>query len=456
MSSDQQLRRGLRNRHIQLIALGGAIGSGLFYGSADSVRAAGPSVLLSYLAGGVIIFFIMRALGEMSVYRPSPGGFSAYAHDWWGDLPGFISGWNYWINYTLVSMAELTVVGIYINYWFPDIPRWATATVVLLLVTAVNVAHVKAYGEFEFWFAIIKVAAIVAMIALGLWVILVGTKTTPATGISNIWNNGGLFPNGAGGMLSGIIVAMFAFGGTELISIAAGEAENPAKSIPRATNQVAWRILVFYVGALAVTLAVVPWSTITGDASPFVQIFDLVGVPGAASILNLVVLTAAISAHNSILYGNGRILYTLAQQGNAPKVFSTVNSAGSPWIAVLACSAVAAIGVVIIWLLPSQAFTSIMAVATIATVINWTMITITQMYFRRRLSDADRASLAFRMPIAGVASWVILAFMAMMVVVMAILPSYRIAVIVGPVWVGVLVLAWWLSRRARASHSSSS
>lgn len=452
MTPEHKLQRGLRNRHIQLIALGGAIGSGLFYGSAESVLAAGPSVLLSYLAGGVIIFFILRALSEMSVHHPTSGGFSTYAHNWWGKLPGFISGWNYWMNYTLVSMAELTVVGIYINYWLPDVPRWVSAAVVLVGVTAVNLAHVKAYGEFEFWFAMIKVVAILAMIVLGLWVILVGTATTPATGIHNIWSNGGLFPHGAGGLLAGVIVAMFAFGGTELISIAAGEAEDPARSIPQATNQVAWRILVFYVGALGVTLAVVPWTRITGEASPFVQIFDIVGVPGAASVLNLVVLTAAISAHNSMLYANGRILYSLAQQGQAPQVFTTVSKSGSPWAAVLFSSAVTTIGVLIIWLLPAGAFTYIMSVATIATVINWIMITITQMLFRRRLSKTQREALKFKMPAWPLFNWIILAFMAMMIVVMAVLPSYRIAVIFGPVWLGVLVASWWLTQRARPAE----
>lgn len=447
--SDQQLRRGLRDRHIQLIALGGAIGSGLFYGSADSVGTAGPAVILSYLVGGFIIYFIMRALGEMSVYRPSSGAFSEYAHTWWGDLPGFISGWNYWFNYIFVSMAELTVVGIYVNYWFPDVPRWVTAAAVLILITAVNLAHVRAYGEFEFWFAIIKVVAVIAMIILGIWVMVVGTTTTPATGIANIWADGGFFPKGAGGMLAGIIVVMFSFGGTELIGITAGEAEEPKKSIPRAINRVVSRILIFYVGALVVTLAIVPWTTITGDSSPFVQIFDTVGIPGAASILNLVVLTAAISAYNSGLYANGRMLHALARQGNAPRILATVNKAGVPWVGVLVSSAITAIAVIIVGLLPAEAFGYVMSIAMIAAVINWTMITITQMLFRRRLSDADRASLTFRMPLWPVFNWVVLAFMVLMVGVMIALPPYRIAAAAGPVWLAVLTLGWWLSRRRR-------
>ena len=300
-------RRDLSPARTLTPRLVGAIGTGLFYGAADSISAAGPAIVISYLVGGAVIYLIMRALGEMSVHHPTSGAFSEYAHRWWGDLPGFISGWNYWFNYIFVSMAELSVVGIYVNYWFPAVPRWLSAAVLLVIVTTVNLLHVRAYGEVEFWFAIIKVVAIVAMIILGLWIILLGSPPTPATGFSNMWRNGGFMPYGVTGMLAGIIIVMFSFGGTELIGITAGEAEDPQCSIPKAINRVVGRILIFYVGALVVMLAIVPWTKIDGTASPFVQIFDLVGIPGAAAILNLVVLTAAMSAYNSGLYANGRL-----------------------------------------------------------------------------------------------------------------------------------------------------
>lgn len=444
---DQQLHRSLRNRHIQLIALGGAIGTGLFYGAADSIAAAGPAVIVSYLIGGVVIYLIMRALGEMSVHNPTSGAFSEYAHQWWGDLPGFISGWNYWFNYIFVSMAELSVVGIYINYWFPVVPRWVSAAVLLAIVTTVNLLHVRAYGEVEFWFAIIKVVAIIAMIVLGLWIIFFGTGSTPATGIGNLWRNGGFLPHGVTGMLAGIIVVMFSFGGTELIGITAGEAEDPQRSIPRAINRVVGRILLFYVGALIVMVAIVPWTKIDGNASPFVQIFDLVGIPGAAAILNLVVLTAAISAYNSGLYANGRMLHALAHQGDAPAFLGKVNKAGSPWAGVLLSSAVTAIAVVVVGLLPEQAFVYIMSIAMIAAIINWATIIITQMLFRRRLDSESRSELRFTMPGAPVTNWIVLAFLVLMVVVMTTMPPYRIAVAIGPIWLAVLGLGWQLSRR---------
>ncbi len=233
------LVRGLKNRHIQMIALGGAIGTGLFYGSGAAIGMAGPSITLGYVFGGAIIFLIMRALGEMSWHTPVSGAFSHYAYKNWGPFAGFFSGWNYWFNFVAVSMAELTVVGIYVNYWMPDVPTWVSAAVFLVLVTAVNLVNVKAYGEFEFWFAIIKVVAIMAMIGLGAAIVMFGLGNNGnATGISNLWAHGGYFPNGVMGMVTALVLVMFSFGGVELIGITAGEVENPpARTSPRRSTR---------------------------------------------------------------------------------------------------------------------------------------------------------------------------------------------------------------------------
>ncbi|WP_130866654.1 amino acid permease [Acidipropionibacterium timonense] len=452
------MRRGLHNRHIQLIALGGAIGTGLFYGAADSIGAAGPAVALCYLVGGAIIYLIMRALGEMSTHRPTSGAFSEYAHDYWGELPGFVSGWNYWFNYVAVSMAELSVVGIYVNYWFPSVPSWVSAAVLLVAVTAINLLHVRAYGEFEFWFAIVKVVAIVAMVLLGLWIIVFGAGGHAATGISNLWNDGGFAPHGLAGLAIGFVVVMFSFGGVELVGITAGEATDPRRTIPRAINQVVHRILLFYVCAVLVIVAIVPWRTIDGNSSPFVQIFDRVGVPGAATILNIVVLTAAVSAYNSGLYSNGRMLHSLAHQGNAPAILGRVSRHGAPWVAILVSSAMTLIAVVLVAVLPKQAFGYIMSIALVAGIINWSMIVITQMKFRRRADAATLASLTFRMPGAPVTNWIVLAALAATVVIMATSPTYRIAVIIGPIWVALLIAAHTLAKRAghRRAHTGQS
>ena len=297
MNDSSEMKRGLKNRHLQMIALGGAIGTGLFYGSASTIALAGPAVMLSYLIGGVVIFFIMRMLGEMAVDEPVSGSFSYYATKYWGKFPGFLSGWNYWFNYVLVSMAELTAVGIYMQFWYPDMPQWIAALVCLVVITVVNLINVRLYGEFEFWMALVKISAIVLMIVLGLC-LLFGSGQPFPDNISNIWQNGGFMPNGWWGLALSITVVMFSFGGIELIGITAGEAENPDHTIPKAINQVIWRILIFYVGTMAVLMALWPWNKVGMEASPFVQIFSNVGVPAAAHILNFVVLTAAVSVYN--------------------------------------------------------------------------------------------------------------------------------------------------------------
>ena len=291
------LRKSLKNRHIQLIALGGAIGTGLFYGSSESISLAGPAILLAYLIGGIAIFMIVRALSEMSVEDPKAGAFSYYATRYWSKRAGFVSGWNYWFNYILVSMVELSVVGSFVNYWFPNIPQWASAAFFLVVITAANLMGVSKFGEIEFWFAIIKIVAVLAMIVGGLAVIAFNLPTD--SGVRASFANwfaldGGFLPNGVmqrnadgtwTGLLMALVVVMFSFGGTELIGVTAGETEDPRTTIPKATNGVIWRILVFYIVALGVIMAVVPWNMIDGASSPFVQIFDSIGVHVAAGIL---------------------------------------------------------------------------------------------------------------------------------------------------------------------------
>jgi len=481
-ASASALKRGLKNRHIQMIAMGGAIGTGLFYGSADTIAIAGPAVLVTYLIGGAVIFLIMRALGEMSVDRPDTGAFSSYAYRNWSPRAGFLSGWNYWFNYITVSMVELVVVGGYVNYWFPDVPKWLTAAFFLVVVTALNLVSVKAFGEFEFWFALIKIVAVIGMIVVGtalvvlpLFGVAIGSPAPspspdavsgaagsvgatgalpdlPPPSFAHLVDQpGGFFPFGVLGVLLAQPIVMFSFGGTELIGITAGETEDPKRTIPKAINQVVYRILLFYVCALAVIMAVVPWNRLDGGSSPFVQIFGSAGLPGAAHALNLVVLAAAISVYNSGLYSNGRMLYSLAQQANAPRYLRRVSRSGVPVAGVLTSSAVTAIAVVIVLVLPEAAFLLLISVATIAAIVNWSMIMITQLKFRRRIGDAGAASLAFKLPGGRVSSFVVLAFLALVVVLMAVTPSYQTAVIVGPVWVGVVLLAYEATRRRRGS-----
>ncbi|WP_205647305.1 MULTISPECIES: amino acid permease [unclassified Actinobaculum] len=449
-SAEPALRRALSNRHIQMIALGGAIGTGLFYGSADAITLAGPSILLAYLLGGVTIFFVVRAMGEMSVQSPTSGAFSAYAYRYWSPRAGFISGWNYWFNYVAVSMVELSVVGVYINYWFPTVPRWLTAALVLLIITFVNIVGVRAFGEFEFWFALIKVIAIIGMIVLGIVVIIMGTNPgagLPAPSFSHLWNEGGFFPHGVSGMAKSLAVVMFSFGGIELIGITAGEADDPQRSIPRAINQVVYRILIFYIGALLVIMAVVPWNRIDGKLSPFVQIFDSVGIGVAAHILNLVVLTAALSVYNSALYSNGRMLYSLSWQGNAPRSFRQLSGRGVPLLGVLVSSVVTVGAVILAFAQPDTAFPVLMSTALASALINWAMILITQLKFRQSLTPKEVAQLRFKLPGGRLATAFALTMLGAVAVLMAVLPDHQVAVVVGPVWLLALFLSYEVKTR---------
>ena len=439
------LRRGLGNRHIQFIALGGAIGTGLFYGSSESIGQAGPAVVVCYLVGGAVIFLIMRALGEMSVHRPRPGSFSAYAYEYWSPRAGFVAGWNYWFDYTVVSMAELSVVGEYVQFWAPQVPAWVSSAVFLVVVTAVNLVTVKAYGEVEFWLALVKIVAIGGMIVGGLLLICTGIGGPPI-GVANLWAHGGFAPHGLRGVLLGLVVVMFSFGGVELIGVTAGEAGDPARTIPRAINGIVGRILIFYVGTIAVMVTLHPWDRLGSAGSPLVTIFSSLGIAGAAHILNVVVLTAAVSAFNSFLYANGRMLYSLAQQGNAPDALASTNRHGSPWLGVLVSAACTGTTVLLDYLFPGRAFVYIMAVATISVVITWVLILVTHLKFRARLA-ADGQRSDFPMPGHPVTTWIALAFLAGVVALMALSPSYRIALVVGPIWVALLLVAHELRHR---------
>ncbi|MBE6483167.1 MAG: amino acid permease [Actinomycetaceae bacterium] len=433
-----------------MIALGGAIGTGLFYGSADAISLAGPSILIAYLLGGVTIFLVVRAMGEMSVHSPTSGAFSAYAYRYWSPRAGFISGWNYWFNYVAVSMVELSVVGVYINYWFPSVPRGVTAALVLLIITFVNLVGVRAFGEFEFWFALIKVVAIIGMIVLGIVVVIMGTNPgagLPTPSFAHLWNEGGFFPHGVSGMAKSLTVVMFSFGGIELIGITAGEADDPQRSIPRAINQVVYRILIFYIGALLIIMAVVPWNRIDGEISPFVQIFDSVGIGVAAHILNLVVLTAALSVYNSGLYSNGRMLYSLSWQGNAPRSFRQLSGRGVPLLGVLVSSVVTVGAVILAFAEPDTAFPVLMSTALASALINWAMILITQFKFRQSLTPQEVAHLRFKLPGGRLATVLALGMLGVVAVLMAVLPDSQVAVVVGPIWLLVLFLSYEVKTR---------
>jgi len=446
---DGTLQRGLKNRHIQLIALGGAIGTGLFLGIAQTIKMAGPSVLLGYAVAGIVAFFIMRQLGEMVVDEPVAGSFSYFANKYCGHFAGFMSGWNYWVLYILVSMAELSAVGIYVQYWWPEIPTWVSALGFYVVINLINLSSVKSFGEMEFWFSIIKVAAIVGMIGFGGYLLMSG-NAGPEASVANLWQHGGFFPNGLGGLVMAMAVIMFSFGGLELVGITAAEADDPAKSIPKATNQVIYRILIFYVGALAVLLSLYPWEKVVTGGSPFVLIFQAMHTPLVAHVLNIVVLTAALSVYNSGVYCNSRMLLGLAQQGNAPRALMKVNRRGIP-LAALGVSALATgVCVLINYLMPGEAFELLMGLVVSALIINWAMISIIHLKFRRDKRAAGQTT-RFRSLGYPLTNYLTLAFLAGILYVMYLTPGLRISVYLIPVWLAVLGVSYRLRQKNAGS-----
>ncbi|MTD40999.1 amino acid permease [Erwinia sp. CPCC 100877] len=439
------LKRGLKNRHIQLIALGGAIGTGLFLGIADTIKMAGPSVILGYAIGGFIAFLIMRQLGEMVVEEPVAGSFSHFAYKYWGDFAGFASGWNYWVLYVLVAMAELTAVGKYIQYWWPEIPTWVSALGFFVVINLINLSNVKIYGEMEFWFAIIKVVAIIGMIAFGACLLLSGNGG-PQAGISNLWNEGGFFPYGVTGLVMAMAVIMFSFGGLELVGITAAEADNPEKTIPQATNQVIWRVLIFYIGSLTVLLSLYPWGKVVEGSSPFVMIFHDLNSNLIANILNVVVLTAALSVYNSCVYCNSRMLFGLARQGNGPKSLLKVDRRGVPYVALGISAAATALCVLINYLMPGKAFGFLMTLVVAALVINWAMISISHLKFRRSKAQQG-VETRFKALWYPFGNWLCLAFLAGILVIMSVHAGMRESVIMIPFWLIFLAIGYFLKQR---------
>ena len=440
----QELKRGLKSRHIQLIALGGAIGTGLFLGIAQTIKMAGPSVLLGYGIAGVIAFLIMRQLGEMVVDEPVAGSFSYFADKYCGHLPGFLSGWNYWVLYVLVSMAELTAVGIYVQYWWPGVPTWVSALIFFCVINAISLLNVKAFGEMEFWFAIIKVVAIVGMIVFGAYLLASG-DAGPQASVANLWQHGGFFPNGWQGLVMAMAVIMFSFGGLELVGITAAEADDPGTTIPRATNQAIYRILIFYIGALGILLSLYPWQNVVTGGSPFVLIFHALDSNLVATALNVVVLTAALSVYNSGVYCNTRMLFGLAKQGNAPRALLQLNRRGVPLVALGVSALATGACVVVNYFMPGEAFEVLMGLVVSALIINWAMISWIHLRFRAQ-KQREGKSTAFQSLGYPLTNYLCLVFLAGILVIMYLTPGLRISVYLIPVWLAALGVGYWIKQ----------
>ena len=444
MSSHKQsqLKHGLSNRHIQLIALGGSIGTGLFLGISQTIQLAGPAVILGYAIAGLIAFFMMRQLGEMVVEEPVSGSFSFFAYKYWSPFAGFMSGWNYWVLNVLVCMAELSAIGLYVQYWWPEIPTWVSALGFFILINMINLMHVKVFGEMEFLFSIIKILAIIGMISFGAYLLASGHAGETAS-VSNLWALGGFFPNGISGLVMAMAIIMFSFGGIELVGITAAEAKDPTKTIPKAVNQIVYRVLLFYICTIFILLSLYPWNQIAEGGSPFVLIFDSLGSQSVATILNFVVLTAAISVYNGTSYGTSRMLLGLSEQGNAPRFLSKINQRGIPYTAILTSAVVTLICVILNYMFPEKAFKLLMSLVVSAIVINWMVLSLTHLKFKQRMLQLKKMSI-FPSIAYPLTNYICVLFMLCILVIMWMTPDMRIAVMLIPVWIACLSLAYWL------------
>lgn len=439
----------LSSRQIGFMALGMSIGVGLFLGSASAIKSAGPSVLLAYILSGGIIFLIMRALGEMTVHNPVSGSFAAYAHEYLGPYAGFLASWNYWILMVGVGVAESTAVGIYMKVWFADVPQWMWVCASIASICALNLLAVRAFGEAEFWFALIKVITIIALIIGGAVMIFTGLGNGGVPlGLSNLWAHGGWFPNGISGMLVSLPIVAYAFAGVEMIGIAAAEAENPKQTIPRAINSVLWRILLFYVAAIAVILAIYPWDQIGTQGSPFVTTFERLGIKEAAGIINFVVITAALSSFNCILFSGSRILKKLADEGQAPRALQKVGNSGIPSRAVIVTVSCMALGVVLNYVVPDQAFGYMMSILAFNVAWTWGMIVLTYLAFQRRV-QASGLPREYPLPFRKVAPGISLLFVAFVFFMLGYDPESRTSLYAGVIWTIALSGLYLVVRRSR-------
>ncbi|GAA1025812.1 MULTISPECIES: amino acid permease [Amycolatopsis] len=449
--------KALGNRQVQMIAIGGAIGVGLFLGAGGRLHEAGPSLVLSYALCGIAAYFVMRALGELVMHRPSSGSFVTYAREFIGPWAGFVSGWMYWLNWAMTGIAEITAVAIYVHKWLPDVPQWITALIALGVLMAVNLLSVKLFGELEFWFSVVKVLAIIVFLVTALGLVFTGANIGGTTaGVHNLTDHGGFFPAGVGIALMTLQAVVFAYSAIEVVGIAAGETKDARKVLPKAINGVVWRIGVFYVGSVLLLAMLMPWPFYNGGESPFVTVFSRLGIGGIGDVMNAVVLTAALSSCNSGLYSTGRILRALADEGEAPKFVGKMNSRHVPYGGILFTSVAYVLGVVLNYIVPSKAFDIATAIASLGVVATWATLVFSQMRMRQAALRGELERPSYRMPGAPYTGWATLGFLVLVVVLMGFSDgAEKIAFYSIPAIVVVLALGWRIVSRKRQARTGA-
>ncbi|MEU2429781.1 amino acid permease [Streptomyces sp. NPDC007861] len=450
-AGDAGYRKDLKSRHINMIAIGGAIGTGLFLGAGGRMANAGPSLFIAYAVCGVFAFFVVRALGELVLYRPSSGAFVSYAREFMGEKGAYTAGWLYFLNWSTTAIADITAAATYAHFWamFSDVPQWILALIALAVVLAANLISVKYFGEMEFWFAIIKVGALVAFMLVGIYLVVTQHEVGGHTpGLSTITDNGGIFPLGVMPMMLLIQGVVFAYASVELCGVAAGETENPEKIMPKAINSIMWRVGLFYVGSVVLLALLLPYTAYSADQSPFVTLFDKLGIPGAAGVMNLVVLTAALSSLNSGLYSTGRILRSMSVSGSAPKFTGVMNKGGVPYGGILLTAGFGVVGVLLNYVMPGDAFELVLNFASIGIIGTWGMIMVCSLLFWHRSKDGRVTRPGYRLPWAPYTQIVTLVFLASVLVLMWIDGGIgRTTVNCLPLIALALVGGWYVVRK---------
>lgn len=444
------LQRGLSNRHIQLIAIGGAIGTGLFLGSGQTISLTGSSIIFTYLIIGVVLFMFMRGLGELLLSNSRYKSFVDIANDQLGPYAGFLIGWTYWMSWITSSMSDLTAMGSYVSYWSSNIPNWLTILFIVLLLMAFNSLGAKLFGEIEFWFSMIKIITIIILIVVGLTFIILGLKTNNSTAsFSNLYDNG-VFTHGAYGFLMSFQMAVYSFIGIELIGVTAGETKNPQVSIPRAVNSVPIRILLFYIGSLIVIMSVTPWNHISADKSPFVQVFALIGIPFAASAINFVVLTAAASATNSGIFSDSRMLFGLAQDKQAPAIMGKTNKHGVPHIAMFISTSILLVAVMLNYIFPNtmQLFIYITTISTVLYLLVWILIIVSYIKYAYTHKEEHKQNV-FKLKGGFLSGYAVLAFFFFVFVLLFFSDDTRRAVYFLPIWLLATALMYLRIKRKK-------
>lgn len=435
---DQKLQRSLKSRHVTMIAIGGAIGTGLFLGSGRAIQQAGPAIILSYLIVGIFCFFMMRALGELILADTTKHSFIDSVKEYLGDRMEFVAGWMYWACWLTLAMADLTATGIYLRYWFPNLPQWVGPLLIVVLLMLVNMVNVGLFGELESWFSMIKVLAIIVLIAIGAVMLVMHSHiNNRAVELSNLVNHGGFFATGPLGFLMSFQMVVFAFVGIEMVGLTAGETKNPQKDIPKAINTLPVRIGLFYIGSMIAMMVIYPWTQIKTTSSPFVQVFAAIGIPGAAGIINFVVLTAAMSATNSAIFSTSRSLYSLARSGNAPKRFGELSAKAVPNNALTFSSLILFITVILNYIMPAVIFDVIAGISTITFVFTWIIILAAHIKYRQKNPQGVSY---FKMPGYPITSWLTIIFFLAVLVILLFIDSTRIPLILSIVI--FIALAW--------------